>query len=53
VHWSMADPSNPAVPDDESYPAFQEVATELAKRTRFLLFTLPANNYQQEMQSHA
>ena len=49
VHWSIADPSDPAAPDDESYPSFQEVAIELASRIRFLLFTLPTNAQQQEV----
>ncbi len=53
VHWSIADPSNPAASDDDSYPAFQEVAIELAKRIRFLLFTIPTSAHQQEVQSHA
>jgi protein-tyrosine-phosphatase/DNA-binding transcriptional ArsR family regulator len=53
VHWSIADPSNPAASDDESYPDFQEVAIELAKRIRFLLFTIPTRAHQQEVHSSA
>lgn len=40
VHWSIADPSNPAASDEETFPAFQEVAIDLATRIRFLLFTI-------------
>lgn len=53
VHWSIADPSNPAASDDESYPAFQEVAIELATRIRFLLFTIRTKAHQQEVHSNA
>lgn len=52
VHWSIADPSNPALSDDESYPAFREVAIELAKRIRFLLFTFPTRARDQEVHSN-
>lgn len=53
VHWSIADPSNPAASDDDSYPGFQEVAIELATRIRFLLFTLRTTAHQQEVHSGA
>jgi protein-tyrosine-phosphatase/DNA-binding transcriptional ArsR family regulator len=53
VHWSIADPSNTAASDDESYPSFQEVAIELATRIRFLLFTIRTRAHQQEAHSNA
>ena len=53
VHWSIADPSSPAASDEESYPAFQQVASELAKRIRFLLFTIQTTAHQQEVHSSA
>ena len=53
VHWSIADPSKPVVSDDDSYPSFQEVATELAKRIRFLLSTIQTRAHQQDVHSSA
>ncbi len=53
VHWSIADPSIPGASDEESYPAFQEVATDIARRIRFLLFTIRTTAHQQEVSSHA
>ena len=53
VHWSIADPANPALSDDQSYPSFQEVAIELATRIRFLLFTIRTNAHQDEVHSDA
>ena len=53
VHWSIADPSNPAASDDESYPGFQEVAIELATRIRSILFTFRKQDHQQEVRSSA
>jgi protein-tyrosine-phosphatase/DNA-binding transcriptional ArsR family regulator len=37
IHWSIPDPSAGELDDDASYPAFQQVATELETRIRFLL----------------
>jgi protein-tyrosine-phosphatase/DNA-binding transcriptional ArsR family regulator len=37
VHWSIADPARTGDSDDETYPAFQRTASELAARVGFLL----------------
>jgi protein-tyrosine-phosphatase len=37
VHWSIPDPTRDAGTDDETYPAFQRTAAELATRIGFLL----------------
>src|SRR6266540_1177766 len=36
-HWSIPDPARAGATDDESYPAFQRTASELAPRIPFLL----------------
>jgi protein-tyrosine-phosphatase/DNA-binding transcriptional ArsR family regulator len=40
VHWSVPDPAA-GRPDEDSYPAFQATARDLAARTRFLLHRIP------------
>ena len=37
IHWSLPDPAGEGDTDEESYPAFQRTATELATRIGFLL----------------
>ena len=37
IHWSIADPAQEGNSDEETYPAFQQTAAELAMRVRFLL----------------
>jgi ArsR family transcriptional regulator, arsenate/arsenite/antimonite-responsive transcriptional repressor / arsenate reductase (thioredoxin) len=37
VHWSIPDPAREGGSDDETYPAFERTADELADRIRFLL----------------
>jgi protein-tyrosine-phosphatase len=37
IHWSIADPAVEGGSDEETYPAFQQVAAELATRIRFFL----------------
>jgi ArsR family transcriptional regulator, arsenate/arsenite/antimonite-responsive transcriptional repressor / arsenate reductase (thioredoxin) len=37
IHWSIPDPGRAGRDDDESYPAFQRTAAELASRVSFLL----------------
>ena len=37
VHWSIPDPAREGENDDETYPAFERTADELASRIRFLL----------------
>ena len=37
IHWSIPEPSAGGGSDDETYPAFQRTATELATRIGFLL----------------
>jgi ArsR family transcriptional regulator, arsenate/arsenite/antimonite-responsive transcriptional repressor / arsenate reductase (thioredoxin) len=37
IHWSIPDPSREGGDDDQSYPAFQRTAAELATRVPFLL----------------
>ncbi len=40
VHWSIPDPAAGQPDDDASYPAFQQTASELDTRIRFLLAAL-------------
>jgi protein-tyrosine-phosphatase len=37
IHWSIPDPAREGSTDEETYPAFQRTATELATRIPFLL----------------
>jgi protein-tyrosine-phosphatase len=37
IHWSLPDPAREGDGDDETYPAFERTAEELATRIRFLL----------------
>ena len=37
IHWSLPDPAREGDTDEETYPAFQRTATELATRIPFLL----------------
>jgi protein-tyrosine-phosphatase/DNA-binding transcriptional ArsR family regulator len=37
IHWSVPDPAREGNTDEETYPAFQRTADELATRVRFLL----------------
>jgi len=37
IHWSVPDPAREGDTDEQSYPAFQRTATELAARVGFLL----------------
>ncbi len=53
LHWSIADPTHPGMPDDQTYPGFKEAAIDLATRISFLLFTFPNKTHQQETHSHA
>ncbi len=36
IHWSLADPATEGVSDGETYPAFEQLATELETRLGFL-----------------
>jgi len=40
IHWSIPDPAADQVDDEASYPAFQQLATELETRIEFLLAVL-------------
>lgn len=40
IHWSIADPAAGEVDPDHSYPAFEQLATELDTRIAFLLAVL-------------
>jgi hypothetical protein len=37
IHWSIPDPAREGGSDEESYPAFERTADELASRIPFLL----------------
>jgi ArsR family transcriptional regulator, arsenate/arsenite/antimonite-responsive transcriptional repressor / arsenate reductase (thioredoxin) len=37
IHWSIADPAASSGPDEQTYPAFQQLAAELETRIGFLL----------------
>jgi protein-tyrosine-phosphatase len=37
VHWSIPNPSQSGATDEETYPAFEQLAEELTERIRFLL----------------
>jgi len=40
IHWSIPDPALGAGSDEESYPEFQRVASEIESRIRFLLYVI-------------
>lgn len=40
MHWSIADPSVSAAPDEVTYPAFQRTAEELEARVRWLVHAI-------------
>jgi ArsR family transcriptional regulator, arsenate/arsenite/antimonite-responsive transcriptional repressor / arsenate reductase (thioredoxin) len=37
IHWSIPDPAREGATDEESYPAFERTADELADRMPYLL----------------
>jgi protein-tyrosine-phosphatase/DNA-binding transcriptional ArsR family regulator len=45
IHWSIADPATAGDSDEESYPAFQATAAELAARNRFLRYRLKGDEH--------
>jgi len=49
IHWSIPDPARAGATDDESYPAFQRTASELAARIPFLLDLIEHNLSAQEV----
>jgi ArsR family transcriptional regulator, arsenate/arsenite/antimonite-responsive transcriptional repressor / arsenate reductase (thioredoxin) len=49
IHWSIADPAHDGESDEESYPAFQQTAVELATRVRFLLHRIQSRPPRQEV----
>ena len=53
VHWSLPDPSDLAGSDEETYPAFTDIAADLATRIHFLLLGIQANNSHQEVRDNA
>lgn len=53
IHWSIADPANDGDSDQETYPAFQQTATELATRVRFLLHHIQSAQPRQEVTERA
>ena len=48
VHWSIPDPGAAGDTDDETYPAFERVAAEIATRVRHLLPVLTATDRPKE-----
>jgi ArsR family transcriptional regulator, arsenate/arsenite/antimonite-responsive transcriptional repressor / arsenate reductase (thioredoxin) len=53
IHWSIADPAHDGDSDEETYPAFQRTATELATRVRFLLHRIQSAPPLQEVTERA
>jgi ArsR family transcriptional regulator, arsenate/arsenite/antimonite-responsive transcriptional repressor / arsenate reductase (thioredoxin) len=53
IHWSIADPARDGDGDEETYPAFQQTAAELATRVRFLLHHIQSGPPRQEVAAHA
>jgi ArsR family transcriptional regulator, arsenate/arsenite/antimonite-responsive transcriptional repressor / arsenate reductase (thioredoxin) len=49
VHWSIPDPARAGDSDEETYPAFQRTATELAARIPFLLERIKQDRSAQEV----
>jgi ArsR family transcriptional regulator, arsenate/arsenite/antimonite-responsive transcriptional repressor / arsenate reductase (thioredoxin) len=49
VHWSIPDPGREGADDDQSYPAFQRTAAELATRVPFLLDLIECTHSSQEV----
>jgi ArsR family transcriptional regulator, arsenate/arsenite/antimonite-responsive transcriptional repressor / arsenate reductase (thioredoxin) len=49
VHWSIPDPAREGSSDEESYPAFQRTAAELAARIPFLLALIEHTHSAQEV----
>jgi hypothetical protein len=49
VHWSIPDPARAGDSDEETYPAFQRTATELAARIPFLLERIKHDRSVQEV----
>jgi len=53
IHWSIADPAHHGDSDEETYPAFQQTAAELATRVRFLLRHIQSRPPRQEVTERA
>jgi len=53
IHWSIADPARDGASDEETYPAFQQTAAELATRVRFLLHHIQSGPPLQEVTERA
>ena len=49
IHWSIPDPAGEGDGDDETYPAFERTAEELATRIRFLLDLIGHTTQAQEV----
>jgi ArsR family transcriptional regulator, arsenate/arsenite/antimonite-responsive transcriptional repressor / arsenate reductase (thioredoxin) len=53
IHWSIADPARDGDSDEETYPAFQQTAAELAVRVQFLLHRIRSGPPPQEVTERA
>jgi protein-tyrosine-phosphatase/DNA-binding transcriptional ArsR family regulator len=53
VHWSIPDPGREPGTDEQTLPAFERVATELAMRIGFLLDTIKQTTPTEEATEHA
>jgi len=53
IHWSVRDPAREPGPDDETLPAFERTAVELATRIGFLLEAIKQTTGTQEVTEHA
>jgi protein-tyrosine-phosphatase len=49
IHWSIPDPAREGKSDEETYPAFQRTAAELADRVPFLLELIQNDRATQEV----
>jgi protein-tyrosine-phosphatase/DNA-binding transcriptional ArsR family regulator len=53
IHWSVRDPAREPGTDEQTLPAFERTAAELATRIGFLLEAIKHNNSSQEVTEHA
>jgi protein-tyrosine-phosphatase len=49
IHWSIPDPAREGQTDEETYPAFERTADELATRIAFLLELIEQTGTTQEV----
>jgi hypothetical protein len=53
IHWSIRDPAREPGTDQQTLPAFEHTAAELATRIGFLLEAIKQTNGNEEVTTHA